>query len=426
MDLGPFPEDPLHARAVLLDAAEPLTGWRDRFVIAEPDLIYLDGNSLGRLPRAAIGALSDSVERQWGARLIRSWNEGWWDLQMEVGDLIAPVIGASAGEVIVSDSTSVNLHKLALAAVAARPGRSKIVTDDLNFPSDVYILDAVAEQMTPPGRLDVVGSNGVDGPVEALRAAIDDDTALVSLSLTTFKSGYTYDAAAMTAAAHEVGALVLWDLSHSAGVIDQGLNDADADLAVGCTYKYLNGGPGSPAFLYVRSDLQDELDNPMHGWFAHEEPFAFDLDFRPTRSMRKFHVGTMPMLSLVGTGVGAELAAEATVEAMRRASVSLMAWAEELFDAWLEPLGFEFATPRDPWRRGSHISIAHDAAWQITQASIDEAQVLPDFRAPRHLRLGFAPLYTTHVEIHTAFRRIADLMASGRWQAYPQQMGQIT
>jgi kynureninase len=425
MDLGPFADDPLHRRAVALDAAEPLTGYRSRFVIDDPELVYLDGNSLGRLPRAATAALSDVVEHQWGSRLIRSWNEGWWDLQLEVGDLIAPIVGASPGEVMVSDSTTVNLFKLAAAALAARPDRHTVVTDDLNFPSDLYVLESAAS-MAGGRRVKVVPSDDVHGPVEAIIDAIDDDTALVSLSATTFKSGFTYDMAEITAAAHRHGALVLWDLSHSAGVIDQGLGAAAVDLAVGCTYKYLNGGPGAPAFLYVRSDLQDQLDNPVHGWFAHADPFAFEERFRPTAGIRRFHVGTVPVLSLAGVATGAAMVAEVGVAAMRRASVSLVGWAEELHDLLLAPLGFELATPREPSRRGSHLSVTHDRAWQITQALIEIGKVLPDFRAPRHLRLGFAPLYTSHVEIHTAFRRIADIVSSGVWQDYPETPAAVT
>lgn len=427
MDLGPFPEDPLFATAAELDAAEPLSEWRERFSVADDELIYLDGNSLGRLPNAAAVAVDDAVQRQWGHRLIRSWNEGWWDLQIDIGETIAEVVGASSGEVIVSDSTTVNLYKLAVAAMTARPNRQKIVTDDLNFPSDLYVLESAARHAGPNGRVEIVESpDGVLGPVEKLLRAIDDDTALVSLSATTFKSGYTYDLTEVTAAAHERGALVLWDLSHSAGVVDQGLNAANVDLAVGCTYKHLNGGPGSPAFLYVRRDLQPLLHNPIQGWFAHEDPFAFDLGFRATDGPRRFHVGTMPMLSLVGAQAGVEMVAEATVAATQRAARSLVAWAEELFDALLAPLGFEFASPRDPERRGAHISVAHDDAWRITQSLIADAQVLPDFRAPRFLRLGFAPLYTTHVEIHTAMRRLVGLMESGLHQRYAAEIDGIT
>lgn len=426
VELGPFSDDPLFAEAQALDDASELAGWRERFRIDDPELIYLDGNSLGRLPVAAVEAVANAVEDQWGRRLIRSWNEGWWDLQLEVGDAIAPVIGARSGEVIVSDSTTVNLYKLAIAALAARPGRSRVVTDDLNFPSDVYVLESAAHHAEGQRAVEIVRSDGVNGPVDALVAALDEDTALLSLSATTFKSGYTYDIAALTAAAHEVGALVLWDLSHSAGAIDQGLAAAAADLAVGCTYKYLNGGPGSPAFVYVRSDLQAVLDSPVHGWFAHDDPFAFDLEFHQTDGMRRFHIGTMPVLSLVGAKAGAELAAQAGSRRLGATSVSLVGWAERLFDQLLAPLGFDFASPRDPMRRGSHVSVGHDNAWQITQALIEEGRVLPDFRAPRHLRLGFAPQYTTHVEIHTAFRRLVEIVNSGVWETYPAVPTEVT
>ncbi len=426
MELGPFTDDPGYRAALDLDAASPLDGWAERFVIDEPDLIYLDGNSLGRLPRDAVDVLSHAVQGQWGGRLIRGWNDGWWELQLEVGELLAPVIGAEAGEVMVSDSTTVNLYKLALAALEARPGRRRILTDDLNFPSDIYVLESAAAHATGERQVEVVPSDGVEGPVEAIIAALDDDTALLCLSVTTFKSGYTYDVAALTAAAHRVGAMVVWDLSHAAGAVDQPLSAAGADLAVGCTYKYLNGGPGAPAFLYVRSDLQSELPSPVQGWFGHADPFALDLEFQPVDGIRRFHVGTMPILSLIGTRVGVALAAEAGIEAIRSTSVSLVGWAERLIDEVLVPRGFSFGSPRDPGRRGSHLSIGHPRAWQITQALIDQGRVLPDFRAPHFLRLGFAPLYTTHQEIHTAVHRLARVVDEGLWETYPQDTSAVT
>ena len=418
VSLGPFPDDSLHSRAVELDAADPLSSYRDRFVDVDPGLIYLDGNSLGRLPKEAIGAIEDLTHRQWGDRLIRSWNEGWWNLQLEIGDLLAPVIGALPGEVIISDSTSVNLHKLAAAAVVARPGRTKIVTDDLNFPSDHYVLAEVARAAGPDHRLEIVPSDGVMGPVEALAAAIDDTTALVSLSHAAFKSGYTYDLAELTRIAHDAGALILWDMSHSVGSVDADLTGAGADLAVGCTYKYLNGGPGSPAFLYVRSELQGELASPISGWWAHAEPFALDLDFRPVNGIRKFHAGTMPTLSLAAARPGIALTVEAGMLAIRTKSVSLMAFMEELFGSHLEQLGFSWASPVHSSRRGSHASLAHPQAWQITQALIEAGKVLPDFRAPDNLRLGFAPLYTSHLDIHTAVLRLVSVVESGAWFSY--------
>lgn len=299
IDLGPFPDQPGYDHARSLDEADPLRSHRDRYVITDPDLIYLDGNSLGRLPKETANLVRRVVEEQWGDGLIGSWNEGWWDLQLRLGDKLAGILGAGPGEVIISDSTSVNLHKLALAAIeAAQSGRNRIVTDDMNFPTDVYVLDGVARRAGAD--LVVVPVDYESDPGAAIAAAVDGRTALVSLSHTAFKSGYTYDMAAVTRTAHEAGALVLWDCSHSVGVIPLDLELCEVDLAVGCTYKYLNGGPGSPAWLYVRRSLQDRLANPIPAWWGHAEPFAFDLGFRPVDGIRRFHTGTMPILSQIG------------------------------------------------------------------------------------------------------------------------------
>lgn len=410
-DLGPYPKAAGFEEAVELDRDDPLSGFRDRYVFADPNLIYLDGNSLGRLPRHAMNIVEHVVGEQWGDRLIRSWNEAWWDLQVELGDRLAPIVGASPGEVIISDSTSVNLYKLALAAMRSRPGRSKVITDDLNFPSDVYVLRGVAEACG--AELVIVSSDGTNGPVDGLERSVDGETVLVSLSHTVFKSGYTYDLAAVTEMAHQAGAMVLWDLSHSVGAVPIALNDAKADLAVGCTYKYLNGGPGSPAFLYVRSDLQEDLANPISAWWAHAEPFAFDLDFRPVAGIRRFHTGTMPIISLAAIEAGLDHVAEAGIDRLRARSISL---SEFLITQWQHHLGasgFALASPRDPELRGAHISLSHADGWAIARAMIELGKVLPDFRAPDNLRLGLAPLYTSHVDVHTAVQRIKSIVDSG-------------
>jgi len=410
-DLGPYPAASGYAVAEVLDAADPLAPYRDRFVNTDPDLVYLDGNSLGRLPQRAIDIADDTVRRQWGDRLIRSWNEGWWDLQLELGDRLAPIIGASPGEVIISDSTSVNIFKLAAAAVTARPGRGKIVTDDLNFPTDVYVLDGVARLFGI--ELEIVGSDGVNGPLGALAEAVDKTTALVTLSHTVFKSGYTYDLAGITNLAHEAGALVLWDASHSVGAVPIDFNGADADLAVGCTYKYLNGGPGSPAFIYVRHDLQDVLENPITAWWGHADPFGFGLEFEPISGIRRFHTGTMPTLSLAAAEAGIDDVVEAGIGPIRDKSVALSEYLIEQFEEHLEPLGFGLASPREAGLRGSHVSLSHEEAWPITRAIIERAKVLPDFRTPDNLRLGLSPLYTTFVEVHTGIQRIKRVVEDG-------------
>lgn len=388
-----------------LDAADPLTTFRERFVIDDPDLIYLDGNSLGRLPRTTTERLDEVVRREWGERLVRSWDEGWFEAAGRIGDKIARLVGADDGEVAPADSTSVNLYKLALAAVTARPDRPTILTDDLNFPSDLYILQGIAA--ATGRRVRVVPSvDGIHGPAEALIAAMDGDTALVTLSHTVFKSGYLYDMAAVTAAAHRAGALTLWDLSHSAGSVVVGLGDAAADLAVGCTYKYLNGGPGAPAFLYVRRDLQEQLANPIRGWIGRRDPFAFALDYAPAAGLQRFLTGTPPMLSLSAVEPGVDLLLEAGMERLRERSVRLSEYLLALYDDRLAPIGFRLNSPRDPARRGSHVSLGHDEGLRINLALIRDMKVLPDFRRPDNIRLGIAPLYNTFAELHGAIERL--------------------
>ncbi len=410
-----------------LDRHDPLARFRDEFVFADPDLIYLDGNSLGRLPKAAVGLLRDGVERQWGKRLIRGWNEGWMELNGRIGAKIGRLIGAQAHEVIVADATSNNLYKLATAAVAARPGRSKIVTDDLNFPSDLYILQGICARAIPPLRLEVIPSpDGIHGPVEALLEAIDEETALVALTHTVFKSAYVYDMARITDRAHAAGALALWDLSHAAGSVPVDLNGANADLAVGCTYKYLNGGPGSPAFLYVREDLQDELSNPIQGWMGQADMFDFGLEYIPAAGIQHFLTGTPPILSVSAIEPGVDLLLTAGMEALRAKSVAQSEYLIALWEAKLAPLGFSLKSPRNVERRGSHVSLGHPDGWRIAQALINDQGVLPDFRKPDNIRLGIAPIYTSFAEIFTAVDRLEAVMTERLYERYSPAMSAVT
>lgn len=406
-----------HARA--LDAADPLTACRERFVVADPDLIYLDGNSLGRLPVATAARLDDVVGHEWGNRLVRGWNEGWFEAPNRIGDKVARLLGATAGEVILADSTSVNLFKLSLAALLARPDRHTIVTDDLNFPSDLYVLDSAARLAGRDVSVRVVPSaDGIHGPVEALRAAMDSDAALVALSHTVFKSGYTYDMAALTDAAHRAGALALWDLSHAAGSIVVDLRAAGADLAVGCTYKYLNGGPGGPAFLYVRRDLQDALANPISGWIGRRDPFDFALDYAPAPGIQRFLTGTPPVLSLAAVEPGVDLLLEVGIDRLRERSVRLSEYLIALWEARLAPLGFRLNSPRDPAHRGSHVSLGHDEGLRINLALINDMKVLPDFRRPDNIRLGIAPLYNTFTDLHAAVERLRAVVLDHLYERY--------
>jgi kynureninase len=414
-------------QALALDATDPLRRFRERFVIADPGLIYLDGNSLGRLPRATADLAATVVGWQWGERLIRSWNEGWLEAPARVGGKIARLIGAEADEVIVADSTSVNLFKLVVAALQHRAGRHRILSDDLQFPSDLYILQGIVSLLGGRHRLEIVPSpDGIHGPVKALQARLDTDVALVVLSHTAYKSGYTYDLAELTQAAHAVGALILWDLSHSVGALPIDLTTAGVDLAVGCTYKYLNGGPGAPAFLYVRRNLQAELYNPISGWMGSAAAFAFALDYRPAAGLRRFLTGTPCIVSLSLIEPGVDLLLEAGMEAVRAKSVQQTDYFITLWEDLLAPLGFRLGSPRQAERRGSHVALGHDAGLAINLALIHDFGIVPDFRPPDTIRFGVAPLYTTFRELYDTAMALVAIVTERRYEPYRHSRPVVT
>ena len=424
VELGPFPGDEGYEAAAQFDQDDSLSEYAGAFVEGEPDLIYLDGNSLGRPPRATAARINDVLAEEWAGRLIRSWSETWWMQADRIGGLIAELIGADPGRVVVADSTSVVLFKLTLGALQARPERSRVITDDLNFPTDKYIADSAAHLVGCS--VETIGSDGVNGPVDAIIEALDDDTALLTLSHVLFKSGYLYDMERLTAAAHDVGAMVLWDVSHSVGVVPIDLQGCNADLAVGCTYKYLNGGPGSPAFLYVSEAVAGEVANPVTGWWGHANPFAFELDYTPAPSIRSFQTGTMPILSLAATEPGVRMAIDAGIDSIRKKSLGLSGFFMELAQRRLMPLGFVLASPEDPAQRGSHVSLRHPEGWPIVQAMIEDGKVIPDFREPDNIRFGMAPLYNSYLDLHTAVGRIARIVESGRHRRYPSERSAVT
>ena len=402
-------ESPLTTKSHHLDEVDPLRSFRERFVVGE-DLIYLDGNSLGRLPKATITATRNLVEREWASELVLGWDH-WIDQGVAVGDKLAPLIGASTGEVAVCDQTSVNLYKVASAALTAS-GRKDVITDRGNFPSDRYILEGIA---TSHGG-EVIWLDE-DPSTDDIAGALTDTVGVVSLSHVAYRSGMMLDGAAITRVVHDAGAYMVWDLAHSAGSVPVALNDWNADLAVGCTYKYLNGGPGAPGFLYVRGDLQTVLEQPIPGWYSHSNQFAMSADYDPAQDIRRFIIGTPPMASLVGTEVGIDLTAEAGIHALRTKSLLLTDLFIEGIDA-LGNTGVTVVTPRDHDARGSHVTLAHPNAYQISQA-LRAHSVIPDFREPNLVRFGFTPLYTTFTEVSLAIDVFARIMVSQEYQKYP-------
>ncbi|GHG53082.1 kynureninase [Sinomonas cellulolyticus] len=401
--------------AAALDAADPLARFRERFLVpeGEPVVAYLDGNSLGR-PLADTGdRLAAFTAGPWGQRLIRAWDEQWMEEPFRLGDRLGEVVlGAAAGQTVVADSTSVMIYKLVRAAldVQAGSGRDEIVVDSENFPTDRFIVEGIAAErgatirwITPDPSTGVTRAD--------VEPALGERTAVVLLSHIAYRSGYIADAAAITEAVHRAGALVVWDLCHSAGSVPLALDAWGVDLAVGCTYKYLNGGPGSPAFGYVRRDLQDALRQPIWGWMGAADPFGMTESYEPAAGMRRFLTGTPPILAMQPLSGMVELIAEAGgIEAIRDKSVRLTEFAAALVDRDLAPLGVEFASPRDPGVRGSHVTINHPRFREVT-ALLWERGVIPDFRPPHGLRIGLSPLSTSFEEVEAGIAAIRDALA---------------
>ena len=384
-----------------LDAADPLAFAKARFRLPET-ILYLDGNSLGALPEATPARLAETSEREWGERLIESWNSaGWIDWPKQIAARLAPLVGAAPDELLVCDSTSINLFKLARAACALRPERRVILTEEGNFPTDLYMLQSVAK---------LSGATLEAVPREQLPEALDEAVALLALTHVDYRSGERHDMAALTEAAHQAGALTLWDLSHSAGVLAVDLTACHADFAVGCGYKYLNGGPGAPAFLFVRHDLQNQCANPLPGWFGHSSPFEFSGDYRPAEGIARFQTGTPPILAMAALDEGLK-----TFEGIEIADVE--AKAQQLGDLFIESIGdcLAIASPERCRLRGGHVVFAHDHAYAIVQALIERG-VIGDFRAPNLARFGFAPLYLSYADVARAGEIVREVVLSESWR----------
>jgi kynureninase len=413
------------AAAERLDADDPLRDLRAAFEIFEPDPIYLDGNSLGRLPKATLERVSGLVRDEWGRHGVRRWSD-WIDLPTQVGDKIAAgFLGAQAGEVVIGDSTTVNLYRLADAALDARRDRRVILASAGEFPTDRYVLQGLAE------------ARGLDlrllepDPIEGLRpadieGALGSETALVCLSLVDYRSGALADMAGITAAVQASGALMLWDLSHAVGAVPIDLEDCGADLAAGCTYKYLSGGPGAPAFLYVRRVHQERLRQPIQGWFGQADQFAMGHPYDPVPGIGRFQVGTPPIIAIAAVEAAVDLLSRTGIAALREKSTALTEYLIALMRAWLQPLGFSLGSPEDPARRGGHVALRHPDAYRIDRALIERADVIPDFRPPDVIRLAPVAAYTRFIDVWEAMDRLRRLVESGEHEALSDRRERVT
>jgi kynureninase len=398
---------PLAPTAADLDAADPLAAYRDRFEAAEDTgIVYLDGNSLGRPPRAVAERMAEFVTVQWGTRLIRGWGDSWFESPLEIGDRMGrAVLGAAEGQTIIGDSTTVSLYKLIRTALNARPERSEIVIDRANFPTDRYVVQAIADERGATVRwIDTDPAGGVT--VADLEGVLGPQTAVVVLSHVAYRSGHAADIPAITAAVHAVGGLVVWDLCHSVGVVPLALDEWGVDYATGCSYKYLNGGPGAPAIVYVRRDLIADAVQPISGWMGVRDSFEMGPEYRPADGIRRFISGTPAVLATVPMVSTLELIEETGIEAIRAKSVALTEFAIALVDALLAPFGVELTSPRDPDERGGHITIDHPEFPRMIDR-LWERGILPDFRPPTGIRLGLSPLSTSFAEVDTGIRAIA-------------------
>jgi kynureninase len=397
-----------------LDRADPLRAMRGRYVLPA-GLLYLDGNSLGALPAATPARVARAVEAEWGQHLIGGWlKDGWMTLPERLGDKVASLVGADPGEILVVDTTSLNLHKVLAAALQLRPERRTLLTDSGNFPTDVYMAQGVAALLDRGHKVKVVA----EGEIEA---AIDEDTAALFLTEVNYKSGRLHDMARLTEAAQAKGALAIWDLAHTAGAVPIHLNAAKADFAVGCGYKYMNGGPGAPAWLFVARRHQDKVRQPLTGWLGHADPFAFGLDYQPARGILQWKCSSPPILGLVALEVSVDLLLEAGIEAIRAKSLRLTGLFMQLVDRRLGGHGFTVATPREPARRGSQVALQHEKSWPIMQALIARG-VIGDFRAPDIARFGFAAPYTGYADVWDAVEILREIMVNDTWRMPEFQM----
>ena len=411
--------------ALDLDAKDPLAKYRELFVFTDPDVCYLDGNSLGRLPKATVETINKFLIEGWGTKIVDGWGE-WIDKAETTGDLIGrSALGAATGQTLAMDTTSVNFYRLVRAAISARPGRNTIITDEANFPTDRYIMQGIAEELglnlvVIPNDLKEhsTGETFSDELVtpEILKPYLNDGVALVTLSVVAYRSGALHNIKELTDLVRASGALMVWDASHAVGAVDMQFDRDGVDLAVGCTYKYGNSGPGSPAWLYVSKRIQSELQMPIQGWFAQRNQFLMGSKFDQIEGMRGFQIASPSIIGLLCIDEGFGMIEDATIAQINAKASKGTDMMIELFDQWLVPLGYELVTPRDSKLRGGHISIYHPDAAQIARGLRDDMKVIPDYRAPNSIRLAISPLPTSYVEVFDGFERIRDYTQSGKYK----------
>jgi kynureninase len=415
--------------ALELDRNDPLAHFKSQFVVTDPEMCYLDGNSLGRIPKATITAVNDFLS-EWGAEVVTGWGH-WVDEAQPTGDLLgAAALGAGPGQVLVCDTTSVNFYQLCLAAVHARPGRKTIITDAANFPTDRYILDGIAKQFG----LNLVIINNEDPAIavherittQILAPYLNDDVALVTLEVIQYRSGARTDIKSITDQVRAIGALVVWDASHAVGAIELNLDANGVDLCVGCTYKYGNSGPGSPAWLYVSKRIQSELQVPIQGWFAQDAQFEMGAVFERAQNIRGFQIASPSLVGIRCVQTAFSMIKEAGIDAIAHKAAVGTQMMIDLYDAWLAPLGMELNTSRNAKERGGHISLVHPDAAQICVALRQISNVIPDYRTPNSIRLAISPLTTSYVEVWDGFARMRDLVASGQYKEIKESGSRVT
>ena len=413
-----------HAEA--LDAKDPLAAFRNEFVIEDQTLSYLDGNSLGRMPVETIKVVDKYLRNEWGSKLVTGWS-GWIDEAQSVGDLIGrATLGASSGQTLCVDTTSVNFYQLCSAAVAARPNRKTIVSDTANFPTDRYILEGICKQHGL--KLVLIDDDSGEEFVspEMLKKVLNDDVALVTLSVIQYRSGVLHDVPKLTQLVRDAGALFVWDASHAVGVVPMQYDIDKVDLAVGCTYKYCNSGPGSPAWLYVSHTMQNELQVPIQGWFAQRDQFAMGQGFDRVEGMRGFQIASPSIIGMRCVQTSLSMIERAGLEEIAKKAAIGTNLMIELHDAWLAPLGFSVVTPRDSRRRGGHISVRHEHAYKISEAMRVFGNVIGDFRQPDCIRLAISPLATSYVEVFDGFARIRDLVTTKKYLEVEESSSRVT